>query len=74
LRESPDDTYVPIFFADHGVSAQSIARRVATTDVAPTIATYLGIKQPSGSIGQPLEEVFEQDRDWSSSADRVRLS
>jgi predicted AlkP superfamily pyrophosphatase or phosphodiesterase len=52
------DTYVPIFFAGHEVQAQTIARRVATTDVAPTIAAYLGIKPPSGSIGKPLAEVL----------------
>jgi len=55
------DTYVPIFFAGHGVSARTISRRVATTDVAPTIAAYLGIKPPSGSIGDPLGEVLERD-------------
>ncbi len=52
------DTYVPIFFAGHGVPAQSIARRVETTDIAPTLAMYLGIKPPSGSIGEPLLEVL----------------
>jgi predicted AlkP superfamily pyrophosphatase or phosphodiesterase len=55
------DTYVPIFFAGHTVPAQTITRRVATTDVAPTIAAYLGIKPPSGSIGNPLEEVLDRD-------------
>ena len=55
------DTYVPIFFAGHTVSAQTITRRVATTDVAPTIAAYLGIKPPSGSVGDTLEEVLRRD-------------
>ncbi|MFT5041259.1 MAG: putative AlkP superfamily pyrophosphatase or phosphodiesterase [Hyphomicrobiaceae bacterium] len=53
------DTFVPIFFAGHGVSAQTITRRVETTDVAPTISAYLGVKPPSGAIGNPLEEVFK---------------
>ena len=53
------DTYVPIFFAGNGIAAQTIHRRVSPTDIAPTIANYLGIKMPSGSIGQPLKEVFE---------------
>jgi len=52
------DTFVPIFFAGHRVSAQTVARRVAPTDIAPTIAAYLGIKYPSGSIGNPLVEVL----------------
>ena len=52
------DTYVPIFFAGHHVPAQTITRRVAPSDIAPTIAAYLNIKFPSGSIGNPLEEVL----------------
>jgi phosphoglycerol transferase MdoB-like AlkP superfamily enzyme len=55
----PYDTYVPIFFAGHKVKAQRVERRVAPTDIAPTISSYLGIKYPSGNIGNPLEEVFQ---------------
>jgi arylsulfatase A-like enzyme len=53
-----DDTYVPIFFAGGRLEAQSVSRRVASTDIAPTIAAYLGIKYPSGSVGTPLAEVL----------------
>ena len=56
------DTYVPIFFAGHHVPAQTITRPVAPKDIAPTLATYLNIKFPSGSIGNPLEEVLENKR------------
>ena len=42
--------------------AQTIARRVAPTDVAPTIAAYLAIKPPSGSEGDPLYEVLGPSR------------
>ncbi|OUR94341.1 hypothetical protein A9Q87_01465 [Flavobacteriales bacterium 34_180_T64] len=52
------DTYVPIFFAGNGIKAQTITRRVSPTDIAPTISNYLNIKFPSGSIGNPLKEVF----------------
>lgn len=52
------DTYIPIFFAGHKVPAQTIERRVSPTDIAPTISSYLGIKFPSGSIGDPLKEVI----------------
>jgi predicted AlkP superfamily pyrophosphatase or phosphodiesterase len=55
------DTYVPIFFAGHNVPAQLVTRRVATTDVAPTIAAYLEIKQPSGAVGNPLDEVLDRN-------------
>ena len=51
------DTYVPIFFAGNGIPAQTITRRVSPADIAPTLATYLKLKFPSGSIGNPLEEV-----------------
>ena len=51
------DTYVPIFFAGHLVPAQKIERRVSPTDIAPTLSNYLGIKYPSGSIGDPLREI-----------------
>jgi predicted AlkP superfamily pyrophosphatase or phosphodiesterase len=52
------DTYVPIFFAGGSLEARTISRRVAPTDIAPTIAAYLGIKYPSASIGEPLREVL----------------
>ena len=54
------DTFVPIFFAGHGITAQVIRRRVAPTDIAATITTYLGVKPPSGSVGQPLWEIWGQ--------------
>jgi hypothetical protein len=53
------DTYVPLFFAGHAISAQRIARRVAPYDIAATIAASLEIKAPSGSVGLPLIEVLE---------------
>jgi len=52
------DTYVPIFFVGSGVPAQIIGRRVAPTDIAPTLAAYLGVKPPSGSVGTVLTEVL----------------
>jgi predicted AlkP superfamily pyrophosphatase or phosphodiesterase len=53
------DTYVPIFFAGGKLEPQTISRRVSPTDIAPTIAAYLGIKHPSGSVGTPLAEVLD---------------
>jgi predicted AlkP superfamily pyrophosphatase or phosphodiesterase len=52
------DTHVPIFFAGQDVPAQTITRRVEPSDIAATIAAYLNIKIPSGSIGNPLEDVL----------------
>ncbi len=53
------DTFVPIMFAGPGVQHQQVARLVGPHDIAPTIATFLGIKAPSGAVGQPLVEVLE---------------
>jgi predicted AlkP superfamily pyrophosphatase or phosphodiesterase len=55
------DTYVPIFFAGHGVPARTISRRVATTDIAPTLAALLRIRPPSACLGDPLLEALERD-------------
>jgi predicted AlkP superfamily pyrophosphatase or phosphodiesterase len=53
------DTYVPIFFAGGQLGPQTIARRVSPTDIAPTIAAYLGVKYPSGAVGTPLAELLD---------------
>ena len=52
------DTYVPLFFAGYRIPAQKIGRLVTPYDIAATIAAYLEIKPPSGSIGVPLVEVL----------------
>jgi hypothetical protein len=52
------DTFVPIFFAGLSVPAQIIGRRVAPTDIAATLAAYLGVKPPSGSVGAVLTEIL----------------
>jgi len=54
------DTYVPLFFAGHGIPSQRITRPVTPYDIAITIANYLEIKPPSGSIGVPLVEVLKK--------------
>jgi predicted AlkP superfamily pyrophosphatase or phosphodiesterase len=54
------DTYVPVFFAGNGVSAQTVSRPVGPQDIAATIAAYLEIKPPSGSVGDPLLEVLKE--------------
>jgi len=52
------DTYVPIVFAGAGLQPETIDRRVHTIDIAPTLAAYLGIKPPSGSVGNVLGDVL----------------
>jgi hypothetical protein len=43
----------------NGVPAQTISRLVGPHDIAATIAAYLEIKPPSGSVGVPLVEVLK---------------
>ncbi|MBZ0189140.1 MAG: alkaline phosphatase family protein [Candidatus Obscuribacterales bacterium] len=52
------DTYVPVMVAGPGVPAKVVNKRVAPYDIAPTIAVFLGIKPPSGAIGEPLIEAL----------------
>ena len=52
------DTYVPIMIAGPGVGPKIVRRSVAPSDVAPTIAAYLGINPPSGAVGTPLPEAL----------------
>ena len=54
------DTFVPIVFAGAGLKPARIDRRVLTVDIAPTLATFLGIKPPSGAVGTPLTEVLKR--------------
>lgn len=53
------DTHVPIVFAGAGIEPKVIDRRVNTVDVAATIAAFLKIRAPSGSVGEPLGEVLD---------------
>jgi hypothetical protein len=53
------DTYVPLMFAGPGIRAQVVDRPVQPADIASTLATYIGIKPPSGAQGEPLVEVLE---------------
>jgi len=55
------DTYVPIIFAGAGIKPQMVERPVGPEDVAATIAGYLGIDPPSGSVGTALFEVLAAD-------------
>ncbi|BCA96196.1 alkaline phosphatase family protein [Legionella antarctica] len=52
------DSYVPLLFVHPSFNARMISRPVKTTDIAPTLAAVLMIKQPSGTVGQPLSEVL----------------
>jgi predicted AlkP superfamily pyrophosphatase or phosphodiesterase len=54
------DTFVPIIFAGHGLVPRAVERRVHTVDIAVTLAAFLGIRMPSGAVGEPLPEVLNR--------------
>jgi len=53
------DTFVPIVFAGMELKPARVSRRVYTVDIAPTLAAFIGVKPPSGSVGQVLPEIFD---------------
>lgn len=54
------DTNVPIIFYGARIPKGSSVRYHTITDIAPTISALLEIKFPSGSTGQPIEEIFDK--------------
>ena len=60
------DTYVLIVFAGMELQHQTVDRLVHTVDIAPTLSSYLGIKAPSGPVGEPLREVLQGNQRMSA--------
>ncbi len=52
------DTYVPVMFAGAGLQPKTVSRAITPYDISPTLAAWLGVKPPSGTIGNPLPEVL----------------
>ena len=55
------DAHVPVIFMGPGIKAGSYHAAVAVNDIAPTLATMLGIETPSGSVGRVLTEILAPD-------------
>lgn len=53
------DTHVPLLFYGKGIQKGSTVKRTEIPDIAPTIATLLGIAFPNGTTGKPLSQVLE---------------
>ena len=53
------DTHLPLIFAGAGVKRGVYDATVAINDIAPTLATILGVETPSGSTGRVLTEMLE---------------
>ena len=54
----PYDTWVPIVFAGMNIEPGKVMRKVHTVDIATTLSAYVGVKPPSGAVGDVLEEIF----------------
>ncbi len=55
------DTHVPVIFMGPGIKPGKYYGAVAVNDIAPTLATMLGVEIPSGSVGRVLAEMFTKD-------------
>ncbi len=53
------DTHVPLLFYGKGIQQGSSVAKTEIPDIAPTIASMLGITFPNGTTGQPIEEVLK---------------
>jgi predicted AlkP superfamily pyrophosphatase or phosphodiesterase len=53
------DTHTPLLFYGKGIIPGSTALRTEIPDIAPTIATLLGIAFPNGTTGKPITQVLE---------------
>lgn len=54
------DTHVPIIFYGKNVPSGESVRKVAITNIAPTLSMMCRVMLPSGSDGVVLEELFEE--------------
>jgi predicted AlkP superfamily pyrophosphatase or phosphodiesterase len=54
------DAHVPLIIMGPGIEPGVYPGRVALNDLAPTLATILGIEPPSGSQGRPLVEAMRR--------------
>jgi hypothetical protein len=54
------DTHIPLVLMGPGIRPGRQDRAVLLNDLAPTLATLLGVETPSGSSGQPLAEILDR--------------
>ena len=56
------DTHVPLLWYGWKVpKGKSTIRRVQIVDIAPSVCSFLHIQFPSGSYGEPIQELFKVD-------------
>jgi len=54
-----DNNQVPLVWYGAGITKGTTLRKTSATDVAPTIAAFLGIAPPSSMTGKVIEELFK---------------
>ncbi len=54
------DTHVPLLFYGKGIKRGSTSKRTEIPDIAPTLASLLGIAFPNGTTGTPIVDVLDQ--------------
>jgi predicted AlkP superfamily pyrophosphatase or phosphodiesterase len=55
---NPYDAHVPMLFYGWKVKPGKLSRETHMTDIAPTVSALLKIQNPSGNVGQAVEEVL----------------
>ncbi|WP_081490431.1 hypothetical protein [Pontibacter sp. BAB1700] len=53
------DTHVPLVWYGWKVKPGESSVETAVADIAPTIASWLYIQEPNGSVGRPLQEFMK---------------
>jgi hypothetical protein len=53
------DTHIPLIVMGPGIRRGRFDRPVVLNDLAPTLATILGVETPSGASGQALADILE---------------
>ena len=54
-----DNNQVPLVWYGAGITKGTTMRKTSATDVAPTVAAFLGIAPPSSMTGRVIEELFK---------------
>ncbi len=52
------DTHVPVIFMGPGIKPRRYDAAIAPNDIAPTLASLLGVETPNCSAGRPLAEML----------------
>lgn len=57
---NPYDSHIPLVFMGWGIKQGKTHAPIYLTDVAPTLAAFLQIQQPNGTIGEPIIQLVDE--------------